>query len=191
VKKNQKIRAPFHAALNLIIPAVSLLTLGCVSPLRADPGNANREPELSAECAAIKVPDGNKVASHVYAAGVQIYRWNGTSWAFVAPSAKLYANAGFDGHVGTHYAGPTWESNSGSKVVGTRLAGCTPDPTAIPWLLLTAVSSEAPGAFHQITYIQRVNTIGGIAPATAGTAVGEEVRVPYAAEYFFYSAANR
>jgi hypothetical protein len=28
--------------------------------------------------------------------------------------------------------------------------------------------------------------VGGIAPATAGTFVGETVNVPYTAEYYFY-----
>lgn len=55
---------------------------------------------------------------HAYAIGVQIYRWNGTSWDLVAPDATLYAESGYYGKVARHYGGPTWESNSGSKVVG-------------------------------------------------------------------------
>jgi len=39
-----------------------------------------------------------------------------------------------------------------------------------------------------VTFIQRVNTVGGNAPAAAGTFVGEETRVPYSAEYLFYRA---
>jgi hypothetical protein len=190
VKKSQKNRLPFPAVVQFAMPAIALLMLGCFGALRAEPGQDNREPDLSTNCASIAVPDGNKVASHVYATGVQIYRWNGTTWVFVAPAAVLYANADYDGEVGTHYVGPSWESNSGSKVVGARVAGCTPDPTAIPWLLLQAVRSEGPGVFHRVTYIQRVNTVGGLAPATAGSAVGEQVEVPYTAEYFFYRAAT-
>src|SRR5262245_61419563 len=92
-------------------------------------------------CDRLQVPEGNKVAFHVFADGAQIYTWNGASWVFVEPAATLFANADFDGKVGTHYRGPTWESNSGSTVVGARLFGCTPDTTAIPWLLLGAVSN--------------------------------------------------
>src|SRR5262245_38157172 len=77
-------------------------------------------PDLS-NCPQIDVPADSKLVSHVFAVGAQIYRWNGTSWIFVAPDAKLYSDAGQNGLVGTHYAGPTWESNSGSKVVGTVL----------------------------------------------------------------------
>ena len=94
---------------------------------------------------------------------------------------------GDNGIVGIHYAGPTWESNSGSKVVGTVLERCTPDPDAIPWLLLKAVSNEGPG-FSRVTFIQRVNTVGGIAPTDPGDFVGEEVEVPYTTEYYFYRA---
>jgi len=37
-----------------------------------------------------------------------------------------------------------------------------------------------------VTQIQRVNTVGGNAPANPGSVTGEEARVPYTAEYFFY-----
>ena len=39
-----------------------------------------------------------------------------------------------------------------------------------------------------MTYIQRVNTVGGLAPAEPGDFVGQEVEVPYTAEYYFYRA---
>jgi hypothetical protein len=170
--------------LDLALAALVLL-LVLVAPAVAESGNDNRAPDLG-DCQDLEVPEGNKVAQHLYAEGVQIYRWNGTSWIFVAPEAELFANAGSNGTVGIHYAGPTWESNSGSKVVGTVLERCTPDPDAIPWLLLKAVSNEGPGIFDRVTYIQRVNTVGGNAPTDPGDVLGEEVRVPYTAEYFFY-----
>jgi hypothetical protein len=106
----------------------------------------------------------------------------------VGPVANLYADPGFRGQVGTHYGGPTWESNGGAKVVGKRVdgTGCTPDSKAIPWLLLEVTLSEG---FNNPTLIQRVNTTGGVAPAAPGTFVGEE-GIPYTAEYFFYRAGN-
>ena len=136
----------------------------------------------------MQVPAGNKVSFHGFAVGVQIYRWNGTSWNFVAPEAMLFADAGDDGVVGIHFGGPTWQSNSGSKVVGTVIERCTPDPDAIPWLGLGSVpeSTEGPGIFADVTFIQRLNTVGGIAPTAPGSFVGEMARVPYTADYFFY-----
>src|SRR5437899_12550351 len=139
----------------LVAPLTALLLLATMPSLKADPGEDNRAPDLpSPACDKIQVPDGNKVAFHAYAIGVQIYRWSGSAWVFVAPAAVLYANAGYDGEVGTHYAGPTWESNSGSKVVGKRLQGCTPDPTAIPWLLLQAGSTDGPRTFPRVPYLR-------------------------------------
>ena len=144
-------------------------------------------PDLpSPVCDHVRVPVGNKLHSRVYADGVQIYRWDGISWVFVEPAATLFANANYDGKVGRHYVGPTWESNSGSKVVGARLYGCQPDSSAIPWLLLEAVSTSGPGIYSSVTYIQRLNTKGGLPPAGPGSFVGETVQIPYTAEYYFY-----
>ncbi len=177
----------------LITRLFVLLAVATFAAQSAHAKGGGRTPELPLPlCESIQVEAGNKVAFHTYAIGVQVYRWNGTAWAFVEPVANLYADRGFRGQVGTHYAGPTWESNSGSKVVGRRVVntGCTPDANAIPWLKLETVSSDGPGIFNGVTFIQRVNTTGGVAPAAPGTAVGEEARVPYTAEYFFYRAAN-
>ena len=92
--------------------------------------------------------------------------------------------------VGTHYVGPTWESNSGSYVVGSVMERATPDPSAIPWLLLGAVDKDGPGNFDRVTHIQRVNTVGGIIPAQPGHTIGEQARVPYTADYYFYRKSH-
>jgi hypothetical protein len=169
------------------LAALTLLLLALVAPVGADPGNDTRPPDLG-DCQDLRVPAGHKVAFRAYAEGVQIYRWNGTSWAFVAPEAVLFAGPEDDGPVGIHYAGPTWESASGSTVVGTVLERCTPNPDAIPWLLLEAASGGGPGIFDGVTYIQRVNTVGGKAPTDPGNVPGEVARVPYTADYYFYRA---
>src|SRR5258705_6740216 len=117
---------------SLLIVAVAL-TAGVFA--RAQ-GNDNRAPEVPA---AIQEPAGNKVHFHVYAEGVQIYSWSGSAWGFVAPQATLFADAAGTGAVGIHYAGPTWESASGSKVGGARDASApSPNANSIPMLLLHA-----------------------------------------------------
>ena len=120
---------------------------------------------------------------------MQIYRWNAATnlWDFLGPAATLFADPGLHSVVGTHYAGPTWESKSGSKVVGTVVKSCPVDPTAIRWLRLAAVTSQGPGVFGGTTFIQRVNTTGGLAPSAPGTP-NQVVEVPYTAEYYFYRA---
>src|SRR5512132_4040710 len=80
-------------------------------------------------------------------------------WIFKAPEADLFDRAG--NKIGKHYAGPTWESNDGSKVVGeVKARDDGPDPYAIPWLLLNAKSPSGKGVFGQTQSIQRVRTVG-------------------------------
>jgi hypothetical protein len=174
-----------------VLLAVAVLALPSATAARAN--EDNRTPDLPLPlCESIQVEAGNEVSFHAYALGVQVYKWNGSAWVFVEPVANLYADAGFRGQIGTHYAGPTWESNSGSKVVARRVVntGCTPDANAIPWLKLETVSTDGPGIFDSTTFVQRVNTKGGVAPTVPGTTVNEVKEVPYTAEYFFYRAAN-
>ena len=116
---------------------------------------------------------------------MQIYRWTGTSWLLYGPDAVLSADAAGKSTVGTHYVGPTWETRSGSKAVGTVIDRCTADPNAVQWLSLAATSS-GPGVLSGVTFIQRVNTVGGKGPSTGGTFTGQEITVSYSAEYFFY-----
>lgn len=200
-------KTPLHwLRRSLVVVAAAALLTGCAdeAPLGPDQRPAslaaaqvgavatgaasidnNRAVDLGA-CQNLQVPAGNKLALRVFAEGVQIYHWDGTTWSFDGPLAVLSADAAGRSTVGTHYSGPTWESVSGSKVVGTLLERCTPDPNAIAWLLLGAASTEGPGVFHRVTFIQRVNTVGGNAPSDPGSSVGEEVRVPYTTEYLFY-----
>jgi Protein of unknown function (DUF3455) len=133
-----------------------------------------------------------KYAFALPAKGVQIYECRRAadgkfSWAFVAPEAELFDTSGK--LVGKHYGGPTWESNDGSKTVGTvkqRVDGKTPKD--IPWLLLAAKSTGTNGAMASVTSIQRVNTVGGAAPLDGCSAdkVGEVARVPYTTDYYYF-----
>ena len=165
------------------IGALALLLGGGLAALAA--GNDNRAPEVPFD---IAVPAGNKVHFHGFGVGVQIYTWNGTSWGTAVPEAILFhAN----GVVTIHFAGPTWQSNSGSSVVGALPPkAVTVDTNAIPWLRLDAKNPQGPGIFANTTFIQRVNTTGGKAPLEDGTFVGQVARVPYTADYFFYRKAN-
>lgn len=187
---------PIKSIIRLLV-LLSVASLFSVASFAIHPTSAvtafdnNNGPELPAACGSIVVPEGNKLAFHVYAKGVQIYRWNGAAWDFVAPVASLYAEENFHGEVGLHYVGPHWESKSGSKVKAARVpgTGCTPDSSAIAWLLLEATENSGPGILARTTYVQRTNTTGGLAPSEPGL-LNELREVPYTAEYYFYRAQN-
>mgnify|MGYP001169810490 CR=1 FL=1 len=178
----------FLEIIQIRLAAMAAAVMLTAVSLAAAQTEAPREPELPVGCELIQAPTGNRVAFKVYASGVQVYTWNGTMWGFVGPIATLYSNAGLTGKVGTHYAGPTWKSNSGSLVIGRVSTRCTPDAASIPWLLLEADETDGSGIFAKVTYIQRVNTVGGTAPAEPGTMDGEQAFVPYTTEYVFYRA---
>ena len=165
--------------------ALALLLGAGLTAVEAEPGNDNRAPEVPVE---IAVPAGNKVHFHALGVGVQIYTWNGSTWGAAVPEATLFHA---EGVVATHFAGPTWKSNSGSEVAGALPPkSVIVDPNAIPWLRLDAKNPQGPGIFADTTFIQRVNTVGGKAPSVNGSFVGQVARVPYAADYFFYRQAN-
>lgn len=167
------------------LAVLAALWLGLAAPAAAA-ARVGGDPGV---CDQVQVPTGSQLAFHTYARGVQIYHWNGAAWVFDGPAAVLYADAQGQGQVGIHYSGPTWQTVSDGKVVGTLLQKCTPNPDAIAWLLLGA-ASDGPGVFQGVNLIQRLNTTGGNPPAAPGTSVGEVARVPYTAEYFFYRAPN-
>jgi hypothetical protein len=145
----------------------------------------------------LQVPAAQQLFAETNASGVQIYTCSTSKtdisqyeWSFKAPQADLFDAAG--NKTGKHYAGPTWESNDGSKVVGeVKARNDGPVASAIPWLLLTAKSTSGNGAFSKVTYIQRLVTEAGKAPADGCTKAnfGSELRVPYKALYRYYTAA--
>jgi len=145
---------------------------------------------------ALRVSGNEVVSLELHGVGVQIYECQATqdgqtrfTWILKAPAADLLDHTG--NTVGRHYAGPTWEANDGSKVIGEIVARDDgPDAGAIPWLLLRATSSTGKGLFSKTQFIQRLHTVGGKAPATDCDAsqAGKRIRVAYAADYYFYRA---
>ncbi|HEY0817012.1 MAG TPA: DUF3455 domain-containing protein [Pseudonocardia sp.] len=128
-----------------------------------------------------------------YAPSRNILRRSPSHPGAATPQANLFGDNGQ--LVATHFAGPTWQARDGSTVVGQKVNAVTVDPTAVPWLLLSAKSTAAgPDGDRLVdtTFIQRVATTGGIAPATTEcTAAGKVAAVPYTADYYFWKATGR
>lgn len=149
---------------------------------------------LAAEPAAIAVPAGHTLAMTALGTGELAYeckvKANTTDvyeWTFVGPTAVLYDKTS-KAAVGKYYAGPTWEANDGSKVGGKQLAVSPGEAGAIPLQLVQAAPSVGKGAMSDISYIQRINTKGGVAPGDACTSAtaGAKKMVKYEADYLFY-----
>jgi hypothetical protein len=170
-------------AVHLSLLALTLLT----APVAGSSGAPTAMPQN------LNVPQQNVVHLKAHATGVQIYACKAKvddpdafAWTFKAPVADLWNEHGEK--VGTHYAGPTWEWYDGSTVVRRVLERASaPAPDAIPWLLLQATSSHGAGRLTPVTYVQRLETVGGVAPSNGcDPSVAEaELAVEYTATYLF------
>jgi len=188
-KKSMKLHSLF--ALNIILGA-SLL-YGCAStdsPHQQQPVEApdNVPAVLSVQASQTLMLVAKVSGVQIYECGVDRNNAAGYTWNFKAPEADLFDTRGR--MIGKHYAGPTWEASDGSKVIGQfKASDKGSDTNAIPWLLLNAKSNSGRGLFEQTTSIQRLNTGGGKAPADGcdRTHLGNDARVPYTAQYYFYN----
>ena len=157
---------------------------------------------------ALEPPAGATVKAHAHAMGAQIYICTASGgpsldggaggagattygWLLKAPDAKLYDSSGTQ--VGTHGAGPSWTWRDGSVANGTKVAELNaPIADAISWLLLRVTSTTGAGLLSDATYVQRLNTAGGKAPASGcdATTAGTETRSGYSADYYFYTGGG-
>ena len=154
---------------------------------------ANASPPEPTVPSDIAVLEGNKLFLVGHAVGVQIYSCNLTagqySWTLVAPRANLYGDNGK--LVATHFGGPTWQATDGSYVVG-RVEKRVPVAGTIPWLRLAAdqqVAGLDGDRLAGTTFIQRINTTGGVAPAAAdcnALTINTTSEIDYTADYYFW-----
>jgi len=198
--------------------AIVTIVFGAVMAASATPASAQSPIEVPPVPSGLAVPAGQEAFLVAYAQGTQNYVCLPTTkkasrWVFLGPQATLFETDGeaITNQLTTHFlsanpveAGtprPTWQDSSDSSRVWARARASSTDPNfvspgAIPWLLLeTAGAALGPtggGTLAQTTFIHRLNTSGGVAPATGcGVAdnVGAVALVPYTTEYYFYRVA--
>jgi hypothetical protein len=193
----QKLWAAFAGVLILVLPAMTAGASQATITLPPVPAN-------------IQVPAGNKAFLAGHAVGTQNYvclpSGSGFAFSLFTPQATLFN----DDHrqVITHYFSPnpfesgtiraTWQSSRDTSTVWGAVSASSTDPAfvapgAIPWLLVRVVGAQAGptggDTLTPTTFIQRLNTAGGVAPSTgcaSSTDVGSRAFVPYTAVYVFY-----
>jgi hypothetical protein len=175
---------------SIVTPTVLAVALAACGGHRRDASAA----DCPASTPAALAPAPDQTLAFVrHAKGVQRYACattaTGYAWTLVAPDADLFDRAGKN--AGHHSAGPTWQDTDGSTVVGTKRAAAPVDATAIPWLLVDATShNDTRGVMTPVTSLQRVNTVGGLAPSSPCDAAHPDATadIPYTADYLFYRA---
>ena len=140
----------------------------------------------------LQPPSGERLVLSVHGMGDQIYTCKGDggkfAWVLKAPEAQLTEKNGK--LFGKHFAGPSWEANDGSRIMGKAVANApSPDANSSPWLLITVVSHSGEGVLARVTSVQRINTKGGKASASGCDAahVGQEERKAYSVDYLLFA----
>jgi hypothetical protein len=160
----------------------------------------------------ILIPEGATPYLRTHAVGTQNYvcvaTGSGLAWRFAGPQATLFVTVlGVEQQVTTHFLSPnpdeagiaraTWQGSFDSSRVWAKATQVVDDPAVIgtgniPWLLLQRVGARrgptGGSLLSQATWIQRVNTVGGVAPATGcsqSTDTGKIALVPYGTDYVF------
>ncbi len=180
----------------LVLPVLGLF--GCATTESAAPAAAAApapaRPSVPAE---IEAPATATPVLQLSAKGTQNYKCQaasagGAEWKLVAPDSELFRAAEPGGEVaGKNSAGPSWTLTDGSGIKGDVAAAkkaASPEAGSIPWLLVPTQSNGQAGGLQGVTFVQRVQTHGGAAPATGcdAASVGAETKVPYTAVYVFY-----
>jgi Protein of unknown function (DUF3455) len=145
--------------------------------------------------AALRVPDGQVLLFRAFAEGTQEYACQTGdtgigAWTFRQPKAVLLGDDGEP--LGIHGRGPFWAAYDGSRVVGSAPVSAPGDDPGhdIPWLLLHGTPGDADGRFASVSYVQRLDTSGGAAPASPCDPDQQPtLSVPYVAIYYFYGPA--
>jgi hypothetical protein len=139
--------------------------------------------------AELAAPAGTQVAAILSASGVQVYTCeldahHHLAWVFNSPAATLYDNAGQA--TVQHAAGPSWQTEDGTRIVGRVLAQApSATPASIPQLLLQTQTSAGAGWLGAVRYVQRLDTRGGLAPPGQCSREHQRGSSPYLAHYVF------
>lgn len=198
-----------HATLGIVVTAALSLS-AAAAPDAADRHRHKDRVERPTVPANLEVDPAYRPYLITQAHGTQNYLClpssTGVAWTLFGPQATLFDDE-LD-QVMTHYLSPnpqeaglaraTWRHSRDTSTVWAMAVEISTDaafvaPGAIPWLKLQVVGAQyGPHQGDRLTataFIQRVNTAGGVAPATgcAGSLdIGKRALVPYTTDYVFY-----
>jgi len=125
------------------------------------------------------------------------------AWTLFTPEATLFSDQ--REQLITHFNSPnpdeggtivraTWQDSQDTSTVWAKaVASASVTPGAIAWVKLQVVGARGGptggDTLSGTTFIQRLNTVGGLAPSTGcdlPTDIGHRAFMPYRADYFFY-----
>jgi len=189
--------------MNNCVPVIALNLL-CALPLAAQAQTVT--PPTVPAGLEVDAPNQAFLVGHAF--GFQNYECQPVDalghvdWTLFTPQATLFSDE--NAQLITHFNSPnpdegpvvraTWQDSVDTSMVWARaVAVATVDPGAIPWVKLVRVGSRVGPTggttLSDTTFVQRVNTHGGLAPSTGCDQlpdVGKKAFMPYTADYVFY-----
>ncbi|GAA1634075.1 DUF3455 domain-containing protein [Actinoplanes couchii] len=158
-------------------------------PATTQADNYGADPRVPPE---LEPPPGHRVHAVLKARGVQVYACRSGAWAPLEPAASLtgVTMRPVKKVSVLHFRGPSWQSDQDGSLLEGDPASVVRAPSghrdSIPQLRITAKSTRGGGLFGRVTYVQRLDTAGGLA---SGPCAGDgTVAVPYRAVYRFFTA---
>lgn len=175
-------RIPPHP---LILFGFTILS-ACVAPLSTMPTKIP---------APVAAPAGHMAERQLVGRGMITYACKISAgmagWTLVGTEATLHNHQGTK--VGRHYGPPaTFRAEDGSIVTGKEIAA-SPLVTGsdnLPAQLWEANPATGLGMMRGVTYVQRLNVQGGVAPQRRCDPAEEKQVVNYQATYIFYRAQS-
>ena len=180
------------ASLSIGTLVATVAVLGSSSSQAASTVADGAAARVSTVPIAVAVPDGQELSADFFGDGVQVYQCTAGAWVFVEPAATLTGRTTQGRRTyqtAVHFRGPSWESTQDGSLVTAKAIGTSPVTGSIAQLLLQSTSNRGDGIFGKVSYIQRLNTRGGAAPAGTCTD-GATVGVHYTANYRFFTPAS-
>lgn len=193
--KPKKTRSFFSARLlcGLLVAGGSAALLGACSSRPLQPYNTQQDLP-----AAVRVPAGHQAVLEARSNGQLLYECQAIrrapyeyEWLLRSPGLELTDT--YDKRI-THKPGAraSWTHQDGSSVIAREFIEVPNGSHNLPLQRYRTERSETPGALHNITYVQRLRTVGGWIPSPTCSApqLGMRMTVPYEADYIFWRATG-
>lgn len=177
----------------LLLAAGSAALLGACGSRPLKPYNTQNDlPE------AVRVPPGYQVAIEASSTGQLMYECQAVKRApyeyeWLLRGAGLTLTDTYGNRI-THKPGAraTWVHQDGSRVMSREFIEVPNGAASLTLQRYKAEPSETPGMLHNISYVQRLRTVGGWVAAIPCSApqLGMRRTVPYEADYIFWRAKS-
>ncbi|MDO9359888.1 MAG: DUF3455 domain-containing protein [Polaromonas sp.] len=180
-------------AASLLLMTAAMLIAGCgASPLaRFD---AAQQQGLPAD---VRVPAGHQAVLEARASGELQYECQAIKrapfeYAWLPRDRSIELRDGSNSAIVLSRSGRSWVHRDGSQLAVREFVEVDNGPHSLPFQRARVEPSTLSGALHNISYIQRINTVGGLPSVRncSSAELGMRVQVPYEAEYVFWRARS-